>query len=970
MQALVLKKASSLLLIVSVLVGCKDISLTEGSFIMYQSLGEVAFNKKDVASVPLALDVGFGSGAYHYPGDPNNVFYTITDRGPNIKCKDSNDVFSIPDFCPDGGDKIFPIKAYTPSIYKIAITKNKLNEYGYKVLKQIKLKDASGENITGLPNNLRSTSSEVAVSVDSHKIDFDNEGLDTESIIRLSDGSFWITDEYGPSLVHVSRNGKITERVVPESVADDVVGVDYPVTGLLPDILKLRKLNRGIESIAISPDERFMYFVMQSPLNNSGYNKARNVRIIKLAMNANGTINNISGEYVYRIDTAQSFSAPDGMGDVGKKQKDVKVSEVLALGTDDLLVLERVSKTTKLYRINLKTADNILASKFDNEATLPSLEQVVDSAAFDATPVVKELFYNTMTDIPDGLDVPEKIEGMAWLDNKHFLLINDNDFGITGVKTKAIIIDVSKQLAVSNKPQRIKISLKDRYDSGLGEGAAEIVAYDNDLAKTFVVNAEDQSVDVLVLSASGDFPDDAAPIHKINVSMSMPEKLLGNANSVAVSNGVLAVAVEAKVKQDNGVVIFYSTENYNMLGAVEVGALPDMVIFTADGKKVLVANEGEPDDEYKNDPEGSVSIIDITNGITDALVTHVRFTDFNSAGLRVHELPAGVNIYGPNASVAQDLEPEYITISENSKIAWVSMQENNAIAIIDIESARVKNIVALGYKDHSQPGNELDVSDKEGEINITNWPVFGMYQPDAIDSYSFKNKTYVVSANEGDSRDYWSGDYADENACLNAGGQAFDADDGCLFFSEEKRVSKLALSSDKFSDATELQNKENLGRLKITLSRGDINSDGFFDKLYSYGARSFTIWDDEGKQVFDSGSDIAFVTAARIPDLFNNANGKFDGRSDDKGAEPESVVVGEVAGRKYAFVSLERTGGIMVYDVTSPYGVQFVDYVPQSEGDSSPEGLKFVSAEDSSTGKAFLLVANEVSGTTTMYEME
>ena len=970
MQDLMFKKALLPLMCGLALTGCKDIELTEGSFTMSKSLGEVTFKKDGVSSAPLALDTGFGSGAYHYPGDPNNIFYTVTDRGPNIKCSDSEDVFGIADFCPTGGDKIFPIPEYTPSIFKVSLSKNKSGEYEYKILKQIKLRDAKGKKITGLTNNLVSTNTETSISANAQQIEFDNEGLDTEALVRLSDGSFWLTDEYGPSLIHVSKKGKIIERVVPQSIAADIADADYPVTGLLPDIFKLRKLNRGIESIAISPDEQFMYFIMQSPLNNPSYSNTRNVRIVKLAMNSDGSINQVAGEYVYRIDTPQTFAKPDGTGDAGKKQSDVKVSEMLALGTDDLIILERISKSTKFYRVNLQTAENILGSELDDIAATTPLEQLVDTAAVNATPVIKELFYNTMTDAPDGVSMPKKIEGIARLDDDHMLLINDNDFGIAGDDTTAVIINIKKQLADSTTPQRLQISLKDRYDSGLGEGAAEIVAYDTNQAKAFVVNAEDKSVDVLALDAAGNFPADSTPSQQIDVSIAMPGKLLGNANSVAVSNGILAVAVEAAVKQDDGIVAFYSTEDYSLLGSVVAGALPDMVKFTADGKKVLVANEGEPNSEYTTDPEGSVSIIDLSNGVASASVTHIRFNDFNAAGSREAELPEDVNIYGPNASVAQDLEPEYIAISADSKTAWVGMQENNALAIIDIETASIKSIVTLGFKDHSKYGNELDASNKDGVINITNWPVFGMFQPDAIDAYSFKNESFVVTANEGDSRDYWSSSYVDEAACLNAGGLEFDVDDGCLFYSEEKRIGKLELNATEFPDAVSLQQNENLGRLKTTLSKGDIDNDEIFDKLYSYGARSFSIWNAQGQQVFDSGSDIAYVTAARVPDLFNSKSGKFDDRSDDKGAEPESIVVGKVNDRNYAFVGLERTGGIMIYDITSPYGAQFVTYVPQPEGDNSPEGMQFVSAKNSPTGKAFLLVANEVSGTTSMYEME
>ena len=191
------------------------------------------------------------------------------------------------------------------------------------------------------------------------------------------------------------------------------------------------------------------------------------------------------------------------------------------------------------------------------------------------------------------------------------------------------------------------------YDSGLGGGATEIAAYDAANQQLFVVNAENGTVDMLDLS------DLANPT--LTASLNVSDFGAG-ANSVAVYGNWVAVAVEADNKQANGHVVFFGTDG-SLLGSVEVGALPDMVAFTPDGSKALVANEGEPSDDYTVDPEGSVSIIDLGNGLTDATVTTLGFTDFNAGGSRAAELPADVRVFGPNATVAQDLEPEYITVS-------------------------------------------------------------------------------------------------------------------------------------------------------------------------------------------------------------------------------------------------------------------------------------------------------------------
>ena len=485
------------------------------------------------------------------------------------------------------------------------------------------------------------------------------------------------------------------------------------------------------------------------------------------------------------------------------------------------------------------------------------------------------------------------------------------------------------------------------------DGAAEIVAHDPRNQRLFAVNASAASVDVM------DINDPANP----TLIGTIDATALGNsANSVAVHKGIVAVAIEAGDKQAPGVVAFYDATSLALLNSVEVGALPDMVTFTPNGRYLLVANEGEPDDAYAVDPEGSVSIVDLRYGVANAQVRTAGFDAYNDMA---DELRAkGVRIFGPGASVAQDLEPEYIAVSQDSRRAWVSLQEANALALIDIRRAKVIDILPLGTKDHSQAANALDASNRDGAINITTWPVKGMYQPDAIASYCFRGRTYIVTGNEGDSRDY----------------------DG---FSEEARVKDLVLDPVAFPDAASLQEDENLGRLNITTTLGDNDGDGDYDELYSYGARSFSIRDARGRLVYDSGDDFERITAEVLPNDFNSnndENGSFDSRSDDKGPEPEGVAVGRIGGRHYAFIGLERVGGIMVYDVTNPYRVSFVDYINNRDfsvdaqlpddstnplvGDLGPEGLVFIAAKDSPSGKPLLAVGNEVSGTTSVYEID
>ncbi|MEW8433471.1 MAG: choice-of-anchor I family protein [Candidatus Thiodiazotropha sp.] len=500
----------------------------------------------------------------------------------------------------------------------------------------------------------------------------------------------------------------------------------------------------------------------------------------------------------------------------------------------------------------------------------------------------------------------------------------------------------------------LNLSVIGQYQTGVfDDGAAEIVAHDRRSQRLFAINASKNTVDVL------DINDPTNPLLMGTIDATA---LGGGANSVAVHKGLVAVAIEAEDKQAPGVVAFYDAVDLNLIDTVPVGSLPDMVIFTHNGKHLLVANEGEPNDDYTVDPEGSISIIDLKHGVSHAKVRTADFTRFNA---KADELKAqGIRIFGPNASVAQDLEPEYITVSKNSKRAWVSLQEANALALVDIRRARVMKLLPLGTKDHSLPENALDVSNRDDMINIASWPIKGMYQPDAITSYKFRGRTFIVTANEGDSRDY----------------------DG---FSEEERVGDLVLDDTAFPNAASLQKNENLGRLKITTVDGDSDGDGDYDEIYSYGARPFSIRNARGKLVYDSGDDFERITAALLPDDFNSNNDEndsADSRSDDKGPEPEGVTVGKIEDRTFAFVGLERVGGIMVYDITNPHRVRFVQYLNNRDftvdaqlpddstnplvGDLGPEGIAFISEDDSPVESPLLVVGNEVSGTTTIYAID
>lgn len=562
----------------------------------------------------------------------------------------------------------------------------------------------------------------------------------------------------------------------------------------------------------------------------------------------------------------------------------------------------------------------------------------------------------------------------------------------------------NKSEQIEPTPETIKLSVLGHYKTNIfAESAAEIPAYDAASKRLFVVNAQKGLVDVL---------DASKPEQPIHIAELSARDYLADSevNSVAVHNGIVAIAVQAKNKTDAGLVVFFNAKDLSFMSKVAVGSLPDMLTFSPNGKTVLVANEAEPNDDYSIDPEGSVSIIDIQ----DIKQPKASIADFRAWNSQKADLMAkGVRIFGPNATVAQDLEPEYITISGDSKTAWVTLQENNAIARIDIAQQKVTDIYPLGYKDHGVMGNELDVSDRDSKIDIKTWTgLVGMYQPDSIANYQVNGQTYLVTANEGDSREwlkdedaYFAGNLAQgyvENIRMkhlfNSKGFNAEGDYPAHLQKIANGVKGAKLNPVTFAycgatatEAGDCRKDGNLGRLNIAWNMGyQTNADGspkldangrlIYDKLYAYGARSFSIWNTQGQLVWDSGSEFEKKISELFPTYFNTDHEavSLDDRSDNKGPEPEGITLGTIGAKTFAFIGLERMSGVMVYDITTPMQPKFVEYFTTrnfvetdsaKQGDLGPEGLIFIAAKDSPNGKPLLVVGNEVSGSTAIYQV-
>ncbi len=453
----------------------------------------------------------------------------------------------------------------------------------------------------------------------------------------------------------------------------------------------------------------------------------------------------------------------------------------------------------------------------------------------------------------------------------------------------------------------------------LGEsGAAEISAFDPHTNKLFVVNntANNNRIDVVDLS------NPSAPVLITTIPISIYGGLV---NSVYVKNGKLAAAIEATVKTNAGKVVVFNTETNAEIAVRTVGAQPDMVTFSPDGKLILSANEGEPNDAYTIDPLGTVSIIDVENNYA---VTTLDFSGFASQAAQLKA--GGLRVFGPNASFAQDMEPEYIAVSANSNTAWVTLQENNGIAKIDLRTKSIKSIFPLGFKNFNLEMNAIDPSDQDGAVGLlAPWPVKGIYCPDAIAVHPNNGIPYVYSANEGDARE-WAG------------------------FVENVRLGNASyvLDPTAFPNAATLKMNSKLGRLNVTRTLGDTDGDGDYDEIYTQGARSFSIWNgNTGELIFDSKNDLDKRAIA--------ANKYPDSRSDDKSIEPEGMAIGRVGNKNLLFVGMERADAVAVYDITDPDSPVYLQWLNSGVG---PEGVLFVNASESPNGKGLLIVSSEVDG--------
>lgn len=535
----------------------------------------------------------------------------------------------------------------------------------------------------------------------------------------------------------------------------------------------------------------------------------------------------------------------------------------------------------------------------------------------------------------------------------------------SGTQTATIPIAVAPAtIAYTNQITMDQIASYSVGEVDADGGIAEIVKYNKDNGKFYLVNgsAEPPTVEIVKLDTTKSVLEKEKDI-PIQTLAEHDGFVYGDVTSVDINTEKkrISVSVQEEDYSAKGKILVLDYDG-NLVREYEAGVQPDMIKSTPDGRYILTADEGEPRQGHEAgavDPEGSVTIVDTVTGT----VALVRFDNVSVIADDVHVRGPVANAQGQvvtagtKADAVRDFEPEYIALSDDHAKAYVTLQENNAIATIDIANKRVDSVKSLGYKDYNDPRNVLDLV-KDGAIKLENVPFKGIYMPDGVASFKVGTQTYLITANEGDSTQ-WPVNEAEvysRNTLIKLG-------DIKESLNHDSEAYKFLASNGSTYDKTE-----------VLSDMADPNN------VYMFGGRSFSIWNaDTMQQVFDSGSDFERITAQVLPQYFNTSHSKvaLDDRSAKKGPEPEDVKVGKVGDKTFAFVGLERIGGIMTYDVTSPANVQFVNYTNKRDFTASnvldtftgPEGIDFIPASDSPTGRPLLLVAYEVGGRVGVLEL-
>lgn len=539
---------------------------------------------------------------------------------------------------------------------------------------------------------------------------------------------------------------------------------------------------------------------------------------------------------------------------------------------------------------------------------------------------------------------------------------------VTALTTSALI--TAGQFPVRANEATVKITEISSISLD-GEGSGEIATFHPGSKRIFATNGVKNAIDIF------DISNVAAPKKVGSVSLAP----YGNdVTSVAAGRDVVVAAVLVSEKfsatgaptTPNGKLVVFDTNGKVLSSPDILGVLPDAVTFAPNGTTALVAIEAslvcakddpattaKEDTDYSkaSDPEGGVSIVDLSNPAAP-VVKFAGFSQFNVAQMRAK----GIALSSVVNSVAKDFEPELITAVDNT-YAYVTIQEANAIGKLNIETASFESITRAFESKLSVTAR--DTSDRDSGAGPRNYAnVVGASQPDAIAGFKIGSGHYFVTANEGDAREY---------TCLN----------------DDLRGSSLKVDSRRFPTWSALSASAALGRAKVNPNIGDKDGDGDIDTIHLRGSNSMTMYRN-GMVLWDSGDllDQIQISAFGVANINGSHSLSSDkstmnyvgqDRSDDKGSEPEGVAVGMVGDRRVAILGLERMTALVVFDITEPRSPVFQEWLQMLPAKAtpakdvkhfSPEGIVFVPADKSPSGKALFITSYELSGSLSIHQIE
>ncbi|KAA8499606.1 Gigasin-3a [Porphyridium purpureum] len=898
------------------------------------------------------LNTAIGSGLAFSGGK----YYGLTDRGPNQDC---GDLFALDPikYAAAGGKtgKGFPVKRFAPSIVEFSIQNGEIVYERF-----INLRDSMGNLISGISNTANDDVPYAADCV-GEPLPLDPNGVDTEDIVIIEEfGVAVLVEEYSPSVLLVRlSDGEVLERYVPGNIAPQLEGASYPIVGNLPDIFSLRRNNRGFEFVAKPPSESYIIAGLQSPMlapNGASENNLI-IRMVKMMIEATGDASRpvrlvYEGQYFMEATGPRGYVEDD-------LARNMKMSGAFFNSEETMVVLERARNEVKLLIASMDgSATNLDATAFANTLQLEIQTNGRNAPEnLGLLPVRTRLLQNTRSDKFGGTSnfpfTDDKQEGFV-LRGFASDMIQDTDFGLEmqgfgtlrvsqlgrdPVSGRAICeppafapspsINVNPTNAVTMERIGLHV-ISTTQDSS----AAEIVDVDKTFDSVLTANAESNRIDRFQGAKGPVTPTKTYELSGFAVNS------ISVCNAPNARNGWIAAAMENDQSGQPGRFVVF-----DRLGGIVVnqvtGVQPDMVGFSEDCNWGIMAIEAEGVEN-----EGSVFIYDFV--LRRSRVADFRWYDDKTSELRMNGIRL---VEAPLFSL--DAEPEYGAFFGTDTAVFV-LQENNAFAVIDLIHGTAAELKSSGYVDHSAAGFGLDASDRDDMINIRNYDhLFGMRQGDTFLSHVWPNgQTYFVLANEGDAKD------SEELRVKDIG-----AETGV----DMSKFEELGYTADAL-----------LGRLQISKIMGVV--DGRQEQLYSFGSRSFSIYDQNLELVFDSGEWIERIAEATVPTAFNaefplesdnTLEDEFDGRSDNKGPEPEGLAlfVSETSGAVYLVVGAERLSQMFLYDVTDPASPVFVTtfrdtpinvgvntlFASGDPGIMDPEGMKF-------DGNGLLHISGAVSG--------